>query len=114
MPSQFHYQSCPHCGQRPSFKRLYLFTWVAQQWHCSSCGTGLKFDYTRRAYAALLGMVWVALIARFVMPHNHFWVCVVLSLPFCALLFVLDKVVIADPRGHRPHAKSDAPNVSAS
>ena len=54
----FDNRSCPQCGNKVGWKRLYLKAWVRAKWECPVCDSLLGFDFDRRLVVALgLGLL---------------------------------------------------------
>lgn len=53
MTPVFHSHSCPNCGHRANWSRLYLKSWVWARWSCECCGQTLGFDSRQRRVVGL-------------------------------------------------------------
>ena len=98
MKPKFHHHSCPVCGHRVSWWRLYVWSWIWARWQCPSCGTRLRFDSGFRWLVALLCILWAGFV--FFAIHQHFhprWY--VIFFLGSALILQLDRISVAESSG---------------
>jgi CXXC-20-CXXC protein len=82
---KFHHRSCPVCGNRVNWQRLYLKAWIFAKWQCPSCGTPLRFDFGFRWLIAILLILWTGFVFLAIRQHLR---------PLWAVIFFLGAVVI--------------------
>jgi len=94
MKPKFHHHSCPVCGHRVTWWRLYVASWIWAHWHCSSCRTLLAFDFRFRCMVAILALLWTGFIFFVVHPRAFYWTLVVFLLG-STLILQLDHISVA-------------------
>ena len=104
MKPDYHRHSCPACGQRVRWPRLYLRSWTSAQWPCECCGQLLQFHLASRLALALFVGVWIGFWGIFVLPHVAYWVGIVVCAIGAFSAFQLDRISVAEPQRSAPPA----------
>jgi len=58
MKPTYHCRSCPNCGHRVSWKRLWLRVWGWPGWPCPCCGSVLRISTVRHVVGTLIWGAW--------------------------------------------------------
>jgi hypothetical protein len=98
MKPKYYRRSCPVCGQRMSWSRLYLNAWTWGRWRCESCHTPLKFNLVSRLLCALLVGMWVGFWGVFVLPHVAIWAGIVVWCIGSFAVLQVDRVSAVETR----------------
>ena len=98
MKPEYHHLSCPACGQRVGWSRLWLIGLAWSQWPCECCGTLLRFHSVSRLLCGLLSGVWGGFLYAFIPPHDvGFWIFLVVGGVGCLGIFRLERISVVRP-----------------